>query len=118
MIVYVPESKKIKKKIQKSFTQNSWQITTSCSLKIVNYLDVTINLNDGSYKPYPKLNYETLYIHANSNHPLISPISVEEGLRELSSSKQIFEEAAVYYQEVLDKCGYQYQMNCEKEVIQ
>ena len=77
-------------------------MTISCNLKVVDYLDVTLNLNDGSHKPYRKPNDETLYIHAKSNHPpnIIKqlPLSVEERLRELSSSRQIFEEAAVYYQ--------------------
>ena len=117
-----PQAEKIKKKIQKIFKDNGLQITISCNLKVVDYLDVTLNLNDGSHKPYRKPNDETLYIHAKSNHPpnIIKqlPLSVEERLRELSSSRQIFEEAAVYYQEVLNKCGYQYQMKYEKEPIQ
>ena len=37
-------------------------------MKIVNYLDVTLNLNDGSYRPYEKPNEETNYIHVNSDH--------------------------------------------------
>ena len=117
-----PQSEKIKKKIQKIFRENGLQITISCNLKVVDYLDVTFNLNDGSYKPYRKPNDETLYIHAKSNHPpnIIKqlPLSVEERLRELSSSKEIFEEAAIYYQEVLNKCGYQHQLKYEKETTQ
>ena len=35
-------------------------------MKIVNYLDVTFNLNDGTYKPYTKPNNEIKYIHKNS----------------------------------------------------
>ena len=38
-------------------------------MKIVNYLDVTLNLNDGSYRPHKKPNEETNYIHVNSDHP-------------------------------------------------
>ena len=37
-------------------------------MKIVNYLGVTLNLNDGSYRPYKKPNEETNYIHVNSDH--------------------------------------------------
>ena len=33
------------------------------------YLDVPLNLIDGTYKPYRKPNDETLYVHAKSNHP-------------------------------------------------
>jgi len=38
-------------------------------LKICNFLDVTLNLSDGTYYPYGKPNNETLYIDSNSNHP-------------------------------------------------
>ena len=42
----------------------------STNLEICNFLDVTLNLTDGTYYPYRKPNNETLYIDRNSNHPL------------------------------------------------
>ena len=60
-------------------------------MKIVNYLDITLNLNDGSYRPYKNANEETNYIHVNSDHhPSILkqlPKSIEKRLSSLSSSK-------------------------------
>ena len=44
-------------------------VIIECNTKIVNYLDVTFNLNDGTYKPYKKTNDETKYIHVDSYHP-------------------------------------------------
>ena len=46
-----------------------WQfdLVVQCNLKITNYLDITLNLNDGSYRPYRKPNEETDYIHVNSD---------------------------------------------------
>ena len=80
----------------------------------MDYLDATFKLNDGSYKPYRKPNDETLYINAKSNPPpnIIKqlPISVENRLRSLSSSKQIFDEAAPHYQEALDRCGFNHKL--------
>ena len=38
-------------------------------MKIVNYLDITLNLNDGSFRPYHKPDNQTNYIHNESNHP-------------------------------------------------
>ena len=53
-------------------------------MKVVNCLDVTVNLNDGTYKPYRKPNNEIKYIHKNSNHPTSAipqiPLSVESRL--------------------------------------
>ena len=44
-------------------------ITIQTNQKIVNYLDVTFDLNNGSYKPYRKPDNTPLYINVQSNHP-------------------------------------------------
>ena len=44
-------------------------VIIECNTKIVNYLDLTFNLNDGTYKPYKKSNNEMKYIHVDSYHP-------------------------------------------------
>ena len=110
-----PQSERIKKRFQKIFNDNDLQIEIKCNLKIVDYLDVTLDLNNGSYKPFRKPNDELLYINAKSNHPpnVIKqlPISVESRLRQLSSNREIFEEAATQYQEALNKCGYNYKLS-------
>ena len=105
-----PQSEKLKKQFQKMFNENGLKIEIKCNLKIFNYLDVTLNLNDGTYKPYRKPNDETLYVHAKSNHPpnIIKevPIAIEKRLCNLSASKEIFEGAAMHYRQALAKCGY------------
>ena len=40
-----------------------------CNLKIFDYLDVPLNLNDGTYRPFHKPNEETTYIHVESDYP-------------------------------------------------
>ena len=64
-----PEAEKLKKKFQKIFKEKDLDIIIQCNLKITNYLDITLNLNHGSYHPYRKPNEETNYIHINSDHP-------------------------------------------------
>ena len=44
-------------------------IIIECNMKIVNYLAVTFNLNDDTYKPYKNPNDETKYTHVDSDHP-------------------------------------------------
>ena len=44
-----PQSEKIKTTFRKIFTNKALDIIISCNVKIVNYLDVSLNLNDGSY---------------------------------------------------------------------
>ena len=42
------------KRLQKVFKNNGLNVIIECNMKIVNYLDVTFNLNDGTYRPYQK----------------------------------------------------------------
>ena len=56
---------KIKKEFQKPFRQYGLKVVIKCNLKIVDFLDVTLNV----YKPYHKPNNEICYIHKESNHP-------------------------------------------------
>ena len=46
------EREKIKKNIQKIFKENKVDIVIKCNMKLVNYLDVTLDLNNSNYKPY------------------------------------------------------------------
>ena len=64
-----PEAEKLKKKLQKLFKEKDLDIIIQCNLKITNYLNITLNLNNSSYHPYRKPNEETNYIHINSDHP-------------------------------------------------
>ena len=45
-----PETKKIKKNITKIFKENKSDIVIQRNMKIVNYLDVSLNLNNPKYK--------------------------------------------------------------------
>ena len=64
-----PAAGKLKKKFQKLFREKDLDIIVQCNLKINNYLDITFNLDNGSYRPYRKPNEETNYIHVSSDHP-------------------------------------------------
>ena len=86
-----PQSEKIKKTFKKMFKNKGLDIIINCNIKIVNYPDVTLNLNDGSYRPYKKLNEETNYIHVNFDHPpsILKQLSmsIEKRLSSLSLFK-------------------------------
>jgi hypothetical protein len=105
-----PQNEKMKKDIQKIFRDKGLDIVIECNKKIVDYLDATMDLNNGTHKPYRKPGDETNYIHTESDHPpsIIKqlPVSVEARLSALSSSEREFNEAKDHYQEVLAKNGY------------
>ena len=85
------KAEQIKKDIQKLFKNNHLNITIQCNLKIANYLDVTINLSNATYRPFCKPNNDIAYIHKESNHtPSILrqiPLSIECRLSKHSSSE-------------------------------
>ena len=117
-----PQSERVKKAFQKVFNDYHLKLEIKCNVKIVNYLDLTLNLIDGSHRPFHKPNDETLYINANSNHPPCiikqTPIAIENRLRLLSSSEKIFNEAAPHYQNALEKSGYSYKLSYKRPTTQ
>ena len=101
---------RIKKNLQKTFKDFGLEIVAESNLKIVNYLDVTLNLNNGTFKPYHKPDDIIQYINKESNHPpsIIEhlPASIEKRLSNNSSDEKIFKEAAIFYEDTLNKAGY------------
>ena len=105
---------KMKKKLQRLFKEYDLEITAESNLKIVNYLDVTFNLKDGTFRPYHKPDDQIQYIHTESNHPLppqkniikYIPASIETRLSNLSSTEIIFKESTKHYENNLRQSGY------------
>ena len=91
----------IKKKLQRLFKECDLEIIAENNKKIVNYLDVTLNLKDDTFRPDHKSGDQMQYIHTSSNHsPNIIkhiPTSIEIRLSNLSSTETIFKESTAYY---------------------
>ena len=64
-----PTAERINIDITRHFKNPGLNITIQTNMKTVNYLDVTFNLNSGTYHPYRKPNDQPLYINTKSNHP-------------------------------------------------
>ena len=60
---------KTEKRLQKVFKNNGFDVIIECNMKIVNYLDITFNLNRGIFQPYQKPDNIIQYTHVESNHP-------------------------------------------------
>ena len=92
------------------FKKNGFDIEIITNLKEVNFLDVTLNLANGTYCPYKKPNDELLYINTASNHPpnIIKqlPETISERLSRNSSDETIFNTCKRPYEEALKKAGY------------
>ena len=110
---------KIKKEICKIFAQNNLRITIEANKKIVNFLDVTLDLTTGRFKPFSKPATTPLYVHSKSNHPpsIIRniPEAINKRISEISCDEDALNEAAPQYQEALRKSGYAYTLKFKPE---
>ena len=76
----------------------------------VNFLDVTFNLRNGSYRPYKKPNDELKYINVLSNHPpqILQQLTtaINDRLSRNSSSELIINDSKHQYEDALSKSGF------------
>ena len=95
----------IKKQICSVFSENGLKITIEANKKVVNFFDVTLDLEKNTYEPYMKPGNTPLYVHSDRNHPPSItkniPLAINRRLNEISSSKEAFDRAASAYQQAL-----------------
>ena len=81
----------IRKNVIEIFKDASFKIKIKTNLHIVDFLDITFNLLDETYKLYKKPNHQLLYVNISSNHaPQIIkhlPRSISNCLLNKSSNK-------------------------------
>ena len=117
------EIETIKKDLCSVFNKYGIKVTIEASKKIVNFLDVTLNLTNGKYQPYSKPNSIPLYIRSKSNHPpsilCNIPSSINKRLSaEISPDEQSFKQATPLYQQALDKSGYKHEVTIKHPSIE
>ena len=106
---------KAKQVITRTFNTYGLRITIEANKRVVNFLDVTIDLNSGIFKPYMKPNNVPQYIHNRSNHPpnIIRniPTAINKRLAEISSNAKVFQDETKYHQKALEKSGYKHKLD-------
>ena len=103
---------KTRKDLHKLFEHEfQLKITAELNHQRVNFLDLTLNLQDNTFQPYRKPNNDPLFINSHSNHPPSIlrqiPSSVNKRLSQLSSDQKAFSSAAPLYQDALHRSNYQ-----------
>jgi len=82
------QAEQIKKDLCNFFGRHGLKITIKANKKIVNFLDVTLNLSNGKHMPCNKPNNIPLCVNKKSNHPprIIDniPQSIDRRLSEIS----------------------------------
>ena len=64
--------KKFKKQFCKLFIDHDLELTNQCNRKVVNFIGVTLNLENSTYRPYIKDNKKIIYVNTEYNiidHP-------------------------------------------------
>jgi hypothetical protein len=108
------QTEQTKKDICKIFKNNNLKITKEANLKIVDFLDITMDLGTELFKPFNKPNNTPLYINKQSNHPpsILKniPLAVNRRLSVISANANVFNEAAPLYQNALKDSGYDHKL--------
>ena len=85
----------IRKRLHRLFGEFGFRLDMQTDLKIADYLDVTLNLYNGTVSPFRKRNQDLLYVDRVSNHPIQVfkhiPKGIENRLSNNSSNKEYFE---------------------------
>ena len=110
-----PEVERIRKAFIKLFKNEfSLNIVSDANIKVVNFLDLTLNLSTGKYEPYNKPNNKPLYISVKSNHPpnIIKnlPESISRRINKLSSDKTVFNNSKELFNNALFNSGFDHKI--------
>ena len=74
-----------------------------------NFLDVTLDVSNNSYKPFIKTNQHPSYININSNHPINIIKQVPKAVNlicKLSANEKIFNKSSKMYRDALKNSGF------------
>ena len=96
------------------FKEENLRITTETGGRAVEFLDVVMDLSDGSHGPFVKPNTTTKYVSVMSNHPktIIKtiPSGVNKRLSANSSNEEQFLKQSDHFQEALQEAGHQHKL--------
>ena len=113
------ETENVKKQISKIFNDHGLKVTINANLKVVDYLDITLDLMTGLHRPFVKPNTKPLYVHSQSNHPKSIlkniPANVNKRLSMLSSNEEVFISSTKSHQKALEASGYDHKLKYEKQ---
>lgn len=105
-----PIASKIEKQLHKLFKKYNLSIQVESNITTTDFLDVIMDLDTGTTKPYRKENDTPMYINVESNHPPATtkqlPKMIASRLTRLSTSQNEFNDAKPIYEKALKDAGY------------
>jgi hypothetical protein len=107
-----------KKKMSAIFRKYNLEITIEANKKRVEFLDIYMDLEKNEFGPNLKPNDTPVYVDAGSNHPpkVLEniPKGINRRLSTISASKDIYDKAAPFYQDALEKSGHNFPLSFEQ----
>ena len=101
---------KKRKEIIKCFKDIGFPIDIEKNSKVANFLDITLDLNTNTYRPFKKQNNTLLYINTSFNHPkeIIKqlPLSVNDRLSNNLPKQEVFDCSKEEYEVALKRSGF------------
>ena len=108
---------KARKDLEHIFNDFGLNITVLTNQLQTNFLDLTLDLANNTYKPYRKPNDTPFYINRLSNHPpsILKqiPSSMQQRINSLSHNQQAFDTAAPIYNDALKRSNFHAEINYE-----
>ena len=108
---------KERKELTAVFDNLGLNITALTNQHCTNFLDLTFDLNNGTYKPYRKPNDEPLYINQSSNHPppIIRelPHSINRRINTLCCDEKTSDAVAPTYNDASTRSNFNAQLKYE-----
>ena len=108
--------------IVKIFSKYKLKLDIEVNKRVVNFLDLTLDLQTGMYTPFMKENNNILYINKKSNHPpsILKniPENINNRLTRNSANQNIFNSKIQPYQDALNSSGYSSNLKFDPSVKQ
>ena len=105
---------KTKQQIAKIFKDHGLSLEIQCNHTAMDFLDISLDLKSGLFKPFMKENNVIHYVHNKSNHPpsILKnlPKGVEQRLSKISANEEIFITSTAPYQAALEASGYSHKL--------
>ena len=109
------------KELHRIFKNNGLKIPgAEANRKVVDFLNVTMDLNSGHFKTFTKEGNKLAYVSKDSNHPpsIIRnlPKGINRILSDTNSTEELFEASAPPYQAALEAAGYNHKLSYQPRV--
>ena len=109
----------MKQKITSIFQEKGLKVVGTVNLRATDFLDIFLDLQSGTHRPFAKEGDRPSYVHCQSNHPpsvlMNIGLGINKRLSMLSSNKGLFDQAAPTYQDALVRSKHDHQLAFKEE---